>query len=79
MTAEIDTFDTRRLQIECARVLAAGDGFSNTELVKFNSMAHHDSQAWYRAVIAWYVEQYGGLPSEIGPGTQVNILLGNDT
>jgi len=75
MTIELSTLTARQLQEESARVLAAGNGFDNSELVKFNKLANHDSHAWYRAVIAWYVEQYGGLPSTIGPGKTVKLLL----
>lgn len=72
---DISQFDTRRLQIEAARVLAAGDGFGNDDLLRFNKQSHHDSHQWYRAVISWYLDQYGGLPSEVGPGRDVKLLL----
>ena len=65
----------RELQKECARVLACGDGFGNHDLVRFNKLAHHDSHAWYRAVITWYVEQHGDLPSRVGPGTTIRLIL----
>lgn len=72
---KLDQMTTRELQKEAARVLASLDGLSNDELVRFNRMAHHDSQAWYRAVIGWYVEQHGDLPSRVGPGLDVKLLL----
>ena len=75
MTIDLSTLTARQLQEESARVLAARDGFDNGELVKFNKLANHDSHAWYRAVIAWYVNQYDGLPSVTGPGTAVKLLL----
>jgi MoaA/NifB/PqqE/SkfB family radical SAM enzyme len=75
MTIDLSTLTARQLQEESARVLAAGDGFDNGELVKFNKLANHDSHAWYRAVIAWYVNRYDGLPSVTGPGTAVKLLL----
>lgn len=71
----ISDLTTRQLQKEAARVLASGQGFGNHDLVKFNKLAHHDSQAWYRAVIAWYVDQHGDLPSRIGPAMNVRLLL----
>jgi len=74
MTIELSILTARQLQEESARVLASGDGFDNGELVKFNKLANHDSHAWYRAVIAWYVEQYGNLPSLTGPGKTVKLL-----
>lgn len=72
---DLSSMTTRQLQKEAARVLAAGDGFGNHDLVRFNKLAHHDSQAWYKAVINWYVEQHGDLPSKIGPGSLVSLLL----
>lgn len=72
---DLSGLSVRELQKETARVLAAGDGFGNHDLIRFNKLAHHDSHAWYRAVIGWYVEQYGDLPSKIGPGSQVKLLL----
>lgn len=71
----LDKLSVRQLQTECARVLAAGQGFGNHDLVRFNKMAHHDSHAWYRSVITWYVDQHGDLPSKIGPGRDVRLLL----
>ena len=77
MTSGIDTLSVRQLQKESARVLAANGGYDNNELSKFNKLAHHDSHAWYRAVISWYVDQYGDLPSKVGPGVNVKLLLDN--
>ena len=79
MTIDLSTLTARQLQEESARVLAAGGGFDNGELVKFNKLANHDSHAWYRAVIAWYVNQYDGLPSVTGPGAAVKLLLQQPT
>ena len=71
----IEELSTRQLQTEAARVLASGDGFGNHDLVMFNKAAHHDSHAWYKAVIAWYVAGHGNLPSLVGPGATVHLLL----
>lgn len=72
---DIGNMDTRQLQTESARALASGEGFGNHDLVRFNKLAHHDSHAWYRAVIEWYVETYGDLPSRVGPGATVRLLM----
>jgi hypothetical protein len=71
----IEELSTRQLQKEAARVLASGAGFGNHDLVEFNKSAHHDSHAWYRAVISWYVDKHGDLPSKVGPGASVQLLL----
>ena len=75
MTSPIESLSVRDLQKEAARVLASGDGFGNHDLVRFNKLAHHDSCAWYRAVIEWYVQQHGDLPSRVGPGMYVRLLM----
>jgi len=75
MTIDISELTLRQLQTESARVLASGDGFNNHELSQFNKLAHHDSRAWYRAVISWYVDQHGDLPSRTGPGTAVKLIM----
>lgn len=70
----VEDFDLRTLQKEAARALSAMEA-TNNNIYKFNQQAHHDSQKWYKAVIEWYIEEYGGLPSQVGPGTQVRILV----
>ena len=75
MTVDLSMLDVRTLQKEAARVLAAGDGFGNHDLVQFNQAAHHDSRAWYKAVVEWYVHQHGDLPSRSGPGKMVKLLV----
>lgn len=75
MTIDLDSLTMRQLQKETARVLAAGGGFNNHDLVRFNKMARSDSHAWYKSVISWYVERYGDLPSKVGPGSTVKLLL----
>lgn len=77
MIVNLDVLTVRQLQTESARVLAATGGYNNNELSKFNKLAHHDSTLWYKAVIKWYVDQYGDLPSKIGPGINVKLLLDN--
>ena len=74
MITDLTLLSTRQLQKEAARALAAGEGFGNHDLVRFNKLAHHDSHAWYR-VISWYVDTHGDLPSRVGPGVAVKLLV----
>ena len=63
----------RQLQIESARALSTMQA-TNNNIHQFNKQAHHNSQNWYVAVINWYVEQYGDLPSKVGPGKDVKLV-----
>lgn len=63
----------RDLQKETARALSVLKA-TNNNLSQFNHTANHDSQNWYKAVLEWYVGQYGDLPSKIGPGKQVKLV-----
>lgn len=71
---DLNNLTLRQLQTESARALSTMQT-TNNNIWQFNKQAHHDSQRWYRAVIQWYVDQYGDLPSKIGPGKDVKILL----
>lgn len=71
---ELDSFDLRQLQQESARALSAIEA-TNNNIYKFNQQAYHNSQNWYKAVITWYVTEYGGLPSQVGPGSTVRLIL----
>ena len=62
------------MQTESARALSTIQS-TNNNIYQFNKKAHHNSQNWYSAVIDWYVEQYGGLPSEVGPGKDVKLVM----
>jgi hypothetical protein len=64
----------RELQTESARALSVMKA-TNNNLSQFNHTANHNSQNWYRAVIDWYIQQYGDLPSKIGPGKTVKIIV----
>ena len=64
----------RQLQTESARALSTMQA-TNNNIWQFNKQAHHNSENWYKAVINWYVEQYGGLPSQVGPGKDVKLVL----
>ena len=72
----IDELSLRELQKESARALSAMQA-TNNNIHQFNKKAHHNSQLWYKAVIEWYVDLYKGLPSEVGPGKEVKLLLDN--
>ena len=64
----------RQLQQESARALSTMQA-TNNNIYQFNKQAYHNSQNWYKAVINWYIEQYGDLPSKVGPGKDVKLVL----
>jgi hypothetical protein len=70
---ELDKLKLRELQLLCARALGAIEANNNT-LWKFNKQAFHDSQNWYKTVIQWYIDEYGGWPDEVGPGKDVKLI-----
>lgn len=71
---DINELSVRELQRESARALSTMQA-TNNNIYRFNKLAHHNSHNWYRAVIEWYMEEYGGLPSETGPGKDVKLVL----
>ena len=71
---DLSNLSVRELQKESARALSTMQA-TNNNIHQFNKKAHHNSQNWYRAVIEWYVEQYGDLPSKTGPGKDVKLVL----
>ena len=71
---DLEKFNLRELQQESARALSAIEA-TNNNIYKFNKEAHHDSQNWYKAVITWYIEQYGDLPSLVGPGSTIKLVI----
>jgi len=71
---ELDKLSLRELQKESARALASMQA-TNNNIHQFNKKAHHNSQNWYKAVIDWYVEKYGGLPSTTGPGKDLKLVF----
>lgn len=73
---DIDNLDLRQMQRESARALSTLQA-TNNNIWQFNKQAHHNSQNWYRAVILWYVEQYGDLPSKTGPGKDITLVMDN--
>jgi hypothetical protein len=70
---DLDSLPLRQLQQESARVLSIMQA-TNNNIYQFNKVAHHNSQNWYKAVIRWYVDQYGDLPSVIGPGKDIKLI-----
>ena len=70
----LDDLDLRTLQKESARALSTMQATKNN-IWQFNKQAHHNSQNWYKAVIEWYIEQHGDLPSQIGPGKDVKLII----
>lgn len=70
----IEDLTLRQLQLETARALAIFPA-TNHNLARFNKLAHHNSQNWYKEILKFYVEQYGDLPSKTGPGVEVKLLL----
>lgn len=70
---DVNDLTLRQLQTESARALSTMQA-TNNNIYKFNKLAHHDSQKWYRAVIEWYIDEYGDLPSRYGPGKDVKLL-----
>ncbi len=69
----IDQLSVRELQRESARALAAWR-LGNNELSYFTKQAHHDSHQFYKAVLTKYIEEYGGLPSLVGPGAEIRLV-----
>ena len=64
----------RELQTESARALSTMQA-TNNNIWQFNKQAHHNSENWYRAVIEWYIKEYGDLPSRTGPGKDIKLVL----
>ena len=71
---DIDNLSLRELQKESAKALSTMEA-TNNNIWQFNKEAHHDSQKWYKAVINWYIDEYGDLPSKIGPGKDIKLVL----
>lgn len=70
---ELDKLTVRELQRESARALCTMEA-TNNNIYRFNKEAHHNSHNWYKAVILWYIAQYGDLPSKVGPGKDVKLV-----
>ncbi len=70
---DVSKLTLRQLQTESARALSTMEA-TNNNIYLFNKQAHHNSQNWYVAVINWYIEQYGDLPSRVGPGKEIKLV-----
>ena len=70
---DINDLSVRELQKESARALSTMQA-TNNNIWQFNKRAHHNSHNWYVAVVEWYVDQYGDLPSKAGPGKDVKLV-----
>jgi len=71
---DLDDLSLRQLQKESARALSTMQA-TNNNIWQFNKQAHHNSQQWYKAVIQWYIDEYGDLPSQTGPGKKVKLVM----
>jgi len=71
---DLSNLTLREMQTESARALSTIQA-TNNNIHQFNKQAHHNSENWYKAVIEWYVEQYGNLPSRTGPGKEIKLVL----
>lgn len=71
---DLEILSLRQLQKESARALSTMQA-TNNNIWQFNKQAHHNSQQWYKAVIKWYIEEYGDLPSQTGPGKKVKLVI----
>jgi len=71
---KLENLSLRDLQKESARALMTIEA-TNNNIYKFNKQAHHNSHNWYRAVILWYIDEYGDLPSRTGPGKNIKLIL----
>ena len=71
---DISDLTVRQLQTESARALSTMQA-TNNNIWQFNKQAHHNSHNWYVAVVEWYVDEYGDLPSKVGPGKDVKLIM----
>lgn len=71
---DLDAMTLRELQKESARAMHHWKP-SNVSLHDISKHIHHDSQSFYRRVIMEYVAEWGGLPSQCGPGKSVELVL----
>ena len=70
---DVNNLTLRQLQQESARALATMQA-TNNNIYQFNKQAHHNSHNWYASVIRLYVDKYGGLPSQTGPGKDIIMV-----
>jgi len=70
---DLSNLSVRELQKESARALSTMQA-TNNNIHQFNKKAHHNSHNWYMAVIEWYIDEYGDLPSKAGPGKDIKLV-----
>lgn len=70
---DLSNLSVRELQKESARALSTMQA-TNNNIHQFNKKAHHNSHNWYVAVIEWYIDEYGDLPSRAGPGKDIKLV-----
>jgi hypothetical protein len=70
---DLDTLTLRQLQLESARIISSMEA-TNDNIYKFNKESRHDSTGWYKSAIKWYITEYGGMPSQVGPGAEVKFI-----
>ena len=70
----LDELDLRTLQKEAARAISTMEA-TNNNIYQFNMAARHNSQNWYKTVIAHYIQHYGDMPSKTGPGKDIKLVI----
>tara|TARA_Y100001937_G_scaffold36800_1_gene52598 strand:+ start:460 stop:693 length:234 start_codon:yes stop_codon:yes gene_type:complete len=71
---DLDQLDLRTLQKEAAKVLASYLEPTNNGLAEINKKCDHDSTIFYKEVIKLYINEFGDLPSKVGPGKEVTLV-----
>ena len=71
---DIETLDLRTLQQEAARALASYIDSTNNGLAEINKKCNHDSTIFYKEVLKKYMEEFGDLPSIVGPGVGIQLV-----
>lgn len=73
---DLNKLSLRELQKEAAKAISTLKA-DNKSLSKFNKLAPHDSQQWYKIVITEYINMYGNLPSVTGPAANITLIYNN--
>jgi hypothetical protein len=71
---ELSDLSLRQLQQESALAIVVIGGDNHT-LSQFNKQANHDSVNWYRAILQWYIREWGDLPSKTGPAKDIKLIM----
>ena len=72
---DMQDLDLRNLQTESSRALASTLDGSNRGLATINSKVNHDSTEFYKVVLQEYIMNYGDLPSKVGPGKAITLIM----